>query len=131
MIETIELPHDAERESTNVFGWRVVVSPQLWKHCVEVPKGVEGQSEGGRLHDLLAQLRFYLIQVAVPYRHEISNGFGFSVNVVNDNRRRNDHPDGLECPGEHVPVAVFASFCEDGGPCLVVLLRSEAAPLCM
>lgn len=128
MFEIIEVNGNARKEATNVLGWRVSVSQRVWEHCVAVPKEVEGQTEGGRLHDLLAFLRFNLKQMAVPRQAGISAGFGFSVNVVNDNRKRSEYPDGLKCPGEDVPLAVFASFAEDGAPHLVVLTQAETSP---
>lgn len=131
MFEMIAVQGNTRKEATDVLGWRVEVSQRVWERCVAVPKGVEGQTEGGRLHDLLSFLRFTLRQMAAPRQDGISAGFGFCVNVVNDNRKRSEYPDGLECPGEAVPLAVFASFCEDGGPRLVVLAESEASPLRM
>lgn len=126
-----EVATEKRKEGTEVLGWRVSVSQRVWDRCVAVPRGAEGQSEGGRLHDLLAFLGFNLRQLAAPRREQISAGFGFCVNVVNDHRRRSDYPDGFECPGDEVPIAAFASFDEDGHPLLVVLAHSEADQLRM
>lgn len=131
MYEMIDVKENARSEAPDVLGWRVLISPRVWERCVAVPKGVEGQTEGGRLHDLLAFLGFNLRRLAAPRQDGISAGFGFRVNVVNDNRKRSECPDGHECPGEAVPLEVLASFGEDGGPRLVVLAQSEASALRM
>lgn len=126
-----EVASEARKEGTQVLGWRVSVSRRVWNLCVAVPKGAEGQTEDGRLRDLLAFLRFNLRHLAAPRREQLVSGFGFSVNVVNDHRRRSEYPDGLECPGDEVPIAVFASFDEEGQPLLAVLAHSEASQLRM
>ncbi len=131
MFEMMEVTADARTKATDVLGWRVSVSRQVWERCVTTPKGANGLSEGGRLHDLLEHLRFNLRKLAAPRLERISAGFGFSVNVVNDNRKRSEHTDSLKGPGEDIPLAVFGSFDEDGGPLLVVLAQSEALPLRM
>ena len=131
MFEMMEVTAVARTKAADVLGWRVSVSRRVWERCVTVPKGANGQTEGGRLHDLLAHLRFNLRQLAAPRQERISAGFGFSVNVVNDDRKRSEYPDGLECPGEEIPLAVFGSFDEEGGPRLVVLAQSEASSLRM
>lgn len=131
MFNMIEVATGTRAEGTEVPGWRVWVTRRVWKRCVALPKGAEGQTEGGRLHDLLACLGFNLRRLAAPRREQISTGFGFTVNVVNDHRRRSDHPDGFEWPGVEVPIAAFASFDENGQPLLVVLAESEADQLWM
>jgi hypothetical protein len=129
MLETIEMIDVKEKSRTDtsaVLGWQVSLSELVWARCVTLPKGAEGQTEGGRLHDLLGFIRFSLKELAGPRRGLLCAGFGFSVNVVNDHRKRSDYPDGLECPGQEVPLEVLASFGEDGSPRLVVVTQSES-----
>jgi hypothetical protein len=125
----MEVKTGSEAGAADVLGWRVSLSRRVWQQCVTTPKGANGQTEGSRLHDLLQHLRFNLKRMATLRRERISAGFGFSVNVVNDDRNRSEFLDGLESPGDEIPVTVFASFDEDGGPLLVVLAQSEAPPL--
>ena len=108
MVQLIDVPEDARKQAIGISGWRVTVSQSVWERCVTVPKGVEGQTEGGRLHDLLAFLGYHLRQAVVPRHVGISAGFGFCVNVVNDNHKRCDHAEGLEVPGVPVPLAAGA-----------------------
>ena len=125
MFEMIEVKENVRDEAADVLGWRVSVSQRVWDRCVKLPKGAKGQTEGGRLHDLLAHLRFNLKEMAAPRQNRISAGFGFPVNVMNDDRERRKFPDGLVCPGEEVLLEVFGSFDRDGTPLLVVLAQSE------
>ena len=129
MFEMIEVKEDTRKETVDVLGWNVSLSERVWERCVEVPEGVEGQTQEGRLNDLLAFIRFNLKRVAAPRQEGFSAAYAFCVNVVNDNRRRSDYPDGLECPGEEVPLEVFASFTREGTPHLVVLTQAESSVL--
>lgn len=124
MNELIDVTESARNQAA-IPEWRVSVSPKVWERCVSVPKGAEGQSEGSRLHDLLAFLGYHLKQAPVPRYGEIYGGFAFCVNVVNDRRKRSEQPDGVEWPGTSIPLAAFASIGPDGAPSLIVLARSE------
>jgi hypothetical protein len=126
MIELIEVPEDARNAATEIPGWRISLSRKVWQQCVAVPKGVEGQTEGGRLNDLLIQLGYNLRLTAVPRHLGLSAGFGFCVNVMNENHDRSEFPDGLEWPGLVVPLAALASIDQDGAPSLVVMAQQEA-----
>lgn len=129
MIQMIEERKEVGLEHLEVLGWQVTFSKKVWDRCVAVPKGVEGQTEEGRLHDLLTQIRFNLRRVVVPHQWQLSVAFSFAVNVVNDNRGDSKLLDGIECPGEEHLIAVFASFDGDGSPRLVVFAEPEAASL--
>src|SRR5262245_54927789 len=106
MVQMIEARKEVAVEHTELLGWQVSVSKMVWDRCVAVPKGVEGQTEEGRLHDFLAQIRFNLKLAVVPHQPHLSVGFGMSVNVVNDNRGDSKRLDGIKCPGESLPIAV-------------------------
>src|SRR4051812_22847031 len=125
MIEMIEVNGDDGKNTVDVLGWRVAISRRVWDRCVAVPKRAKGQTEGDRLHDLLASLGFNLRILAAPSHARQCSSFLFPVNVINDGRRRRDCPDGLKCPGEEIPIEAFASFDRDGHPLLTVLAQSE------
>jgi hypothetical protein len=124
-INVIEKKVELSEEEIDVLGWQVSVSKGVWNRCIAVPKGVKGQTEEGRLHDLLANIRFHLSALAAPRQDRLSSCLGLCVNVVNDNRRDSKRQDGITCPGEEVPIACLASFGEDGSPRLVVLALPE------
>src|SRR5262245_52315554 len=98
MFEMIEVKEDAMKRAADVLGWRVSVSQLVWDRCVTVPTGVEGQTEEGRVRDLLANLRFNLRLLAAPRQNQQSAGLRFPVHVVNDNRGHGERLDGIACP---------------------------------
>lgn len=60
--------------------YSVVVTSGVWAKCVEVPEGVEGQDEEGRLWDVLTMFR-YAIRKASK-----TSSVSFSVLVRSDHR---------------------------------------------
>jgi hypothetical protein len=125
MFDMIEVKEDAMKQTADVLGWQVSVSQLVWDRCVAVPRWVEGQSEQGRVRDLLAQLRFNLPILAAPRQNHQSVGLRFPVTVVNDNRGHGKRLDGIASAGEEVPIEALASFGKDGSPLLMVLAQSE------
>jgi hypothetical protein len=92
------------------YKYPVALTRAVWGRYVEVPHGVEGQDEAGRLWDVLHMLR-----------HAIRNSDSgpdllFSLHVRNDNR-------------EQVPPLVnLKAVCgpdDDGSPCLTIMLPGE------
>lgn len=92
------------------YRYPVALTRAVWCRYVEVPAGVDGQDEAGRLWDVLHMLR-----------HAIRNSDGeselrFSLHVRNDNR-------------EQVPPLVsLKAVCgpdDDASPCLTVMLPEE------
>jgi hypothetical protein len=92
------------------YRYAVALTRAVWCRYVEVPPGVEGQDEAGRLWDILHMLR-----------HAILNSDGghellFSLHVRNDNRERTP------------PLVDLKAVCgpdDDGLPCLTIMLPDE------
>jgi hypothetical protein len=87
----------------------VAVSQAVWCRCVEVPDGVQGQDEAGRLWDVLWMLRD-AIGRAKPGTRIIL----YQVSVRNDNRR-----------ARAVTLKAVCGPADDGSPCITVLLPEE------
>ena len=88
----------------------VAMTATAWSECVRVPAGVAGQSESGRLWDVLNLLRFAIRQ---------SNGEAellFQLHV------RNDDTEG------EPPLVTLKAVCgpgDDPSPCLTIMLPDE------
>ena len=64
------------------FNYPVALTRGVWDQYVEVPEGVEGQDQNGRLWDILNMLNF-----AIKSRKESESSLIFSVHVRNNNRK--------------------------------------------
>lgn len=94
-------------------GFRIpaALTHAVWCQCVEVPDGVEGQDEVGRLWDILHMLRF-----AIAREKKNSNTTLFQLHVRNDNRE--------SLP----PLMELKAVCgpdDDGQPCITIMLPDE------
>ena len=88
----------------------VALTRAVWCQYVEVPEGVEGQDEAGRLWDVLWMLR-HAIGKAKPGTSILL----YHLYVRNDNRRARS--------------ATLKAMCgpdDDGSPCFTVLLPEES-----
>ena len=63
------------------FKYPVALTAAEWSQCVEVPRGVMGQDESGRLWDVLTMLR-----VAASRPGDDPQELRFAFHVRNDNR---------------------------------------------
>jgi hypothetical protein len=92
------------------FVYPVALTSTVWAECVEVPEGVEGQDEAGRLWDVLNMLRFAI------KRSGPGSELRFSLHVRNTNDE-----------GEP-PLVELKAVCgpnDDASPCLTVMLPDE------
>jgi hypothetical protein len=92
------------------FYFPVALTHAVWCSCVEVPPGVEGQDEKGRLWDILIMLRF-----AIQHRPR-GTELLFQLHVRNDNR--NATP----------PLISLKAVCgpnDDETPCLTIMEPNE------
>jgi hypothetical protein len=87
----------------------VALTRAVWCRCVEVPEGVEGQDEAGRLWDVLWMLRD-AIGKAKPGTQLIL----YQLHVRNDSRR-----------ARPVTLKAVCGPADDGSPCITVLLPEE------
>src|SRR5262249_26517781 len=87
----------------------VALTRAVWCRCVEVPEGVDGQDEAGRLWDVLWMLRD-AIGKAKPGTQLIL----YQLHVRNDNRR-----------ARAVTLKAVCGPADDGSPCITVLLPEE------
>jgi hypothetical protein len=92
------------------FRYPVALTRAVWCEYVEVPAGVEGQDERGRLWDILVMLGYAI------------RGDGgqcvlrFRLHVRNDNRDRMP------------PLVELKAVCgpdDDGSPCITVMIVAE------
>src|SRR5262245_26906688 len=93
------------------FRYPVALTRAVWCEYVEVPAGVEGQDEGGRLWDILVMLRY-----AIP-GNEDREELRFRLHVRNDNRERMP------------PLVELKAVCgpdDDGSPCITVMEPDES-----
>ena len=94
-------------------GFRVpaALTRTVWARYVEVPEGVHGQDEKGRLWDVLWMCRF-----GVSQGNRDKSEFLFKLHVRNDNR------------GGEPPLVTLKAVCgpaDDGTPCLTIMLPDE------
>jgi hypothetical protein len=92
------------------FKYPVALTRTVWNGYVEVPAGVEGQDEAGRLWDILFMLRL------AARRGDADSVILFQLHVRNDNRDRTP------------PLVELKAVCgpnDDGSPCITVMLPGE------
>ena len=92
------------------FKYPVALTRTVWNAYVEVPAGVEGQDEAGRLWDILFMLRI------AARSSDAGNVILFRLHVRNDNRDRTP------------PLVELKAVCgpnDDGSPCITVMLPGE------
>ena len=92
------------------FKYPVALTRTIWNGYVEVPAGVEGQDEAGRLWDILFMLRL------AARRGDAGSVILFRLHVRNDNRDRTP------------PLVELKAVCgpnDDGSPCITVMLPGE------
>ena len=102
LVDVSELAREAG------FKYPVALTSAVYAEYVQVPEGVTGQDETGRLWDILNLLRF----AAVKSRGEAE--LLFKLYVRNDNRR--------------AKLVTLKSLChpgDDGAPCITVMLPDE------
>jgi hypothetical protein len=87
----------------------VALTRAVWCRCVEVPEGVEGQDEAGRLWDVLWMLRD-AIGRAKPGTQRIL----YQLHVRDDNRR-----------ARAVTLKAVCGPNDDGSPCVTVMMPDE------
>jgi hypothetical protein len=88
----------------------VAVTAAVWNLYVQVPEGVEGQDEAGRLWDLLWMLRF-----AVKSSQEPGDTIRYNLLVRNDNRQPRP-----------VTLKAVCGPDDDLSPCITVMLLDES-----
>ena len=101
---------DTAREAA--FRIPVAVTSAVWAEYVEVPPGVAGQDERGRLWDVL-----WMLLVAIRV-----NGGGGGAEIRYRLHVRNDNRDG------EPPLVELKAVCgpdDDGAPCVTVMLPGE------
>lgn len=98
-------------ETAREAGFRIPVALTCaaWAECVTVPDGVSGQSETGRLWDVLTMLRF-----AIKTGRESGTEIRFRVCQVNG-------PAGDRL----VPLKAVIGPDDDGTPCLTIMEPHE------
>lgn len=92
------------------FSYPVALTRAVWSKYVEVPEGVEGQDEAGRLWDIVWMFRHAI------RRNSDRSELRFQLHVRNDNR------DGTP------PLVELKAVCgpgDDGSPCITVMLPEE------
>jgi hypothetical protein len=92
------------------FRYPVALTRAVWCEYVEVPAGVEGQDETGRLWDILVMLSY-----AIRGDRDRSE-LRFQLHVRNDNR------EGMP------PLVELKAVCgpdDDGSPCVTVMAVTE------
>jgi hypothetical protein len=63
------------------FKFRTFMTERVWSKCVQVPEGVTGQDERGRLHDI-----FWMLQCVIRSMKTKDNLVSFEVLVRVNNR---------------------------------------------
>ncbi len=92
------------------FRYPVALTRAVWCEYVEVPAGVEGQDETGRLWDILVMLSY-----AIRGDRDRSE-LRFRLHVRNDNRERTP------------PLIELKAVCgpdDNGSPCITVMAVTE------
>src|SRR5690349_94629 len=92
------------------FRYPVALTRAVWCEYVEVPAGVEGQDEKGRLWDILVMLGY-----AIRGDRDQSV-LRFRLHVRNDNRE------------QMPPLVELKALCgpdDDGSPCITIMLPLE------
>ena len=92
------------------FKYPVALTRTVWNTYVEVPAGVEGQDEAGRLWDILFMLRL------AARGSDAGSVILFRLHVRNDNRDRTP------------PLRELKAVCgpnDDASPCITVMLPGE------
>jgi hypothetical protein len=105
LIDVSELAKEAG------FRFPVALTCGVWAECVEVPDGVAGQDETGRLWDVLNMLRF-----AIARQKSDAERVDFAVHVRNDNREGDP------------PLVHLYALCgpgDDAAPVITVMLPTE------
>jgi hypothetical protein len=87
----------------------VALTRAVWCQYVEIPEGVEGQDEAGRLWDLL-----WMLAVAIRRSREPGDTLHYQFYVRNDNRRP-----------KLVTLKAVCGPDDDASPCLTVMQPSE------
>jgi hypothetical protein len=87
----------------------VALTRTVWGQYVEVPDGVEGQDEAGRLWDIL-----WMLAVAIKRSKEPGDTMQFQLYVRNDNRRP-----------RLVTLKAVCGPNDDASPCITVMLPEE------
>lgn len=89
----------------------VALTHSVWCQYVEVPEGVEGQDERGRLWDVLWMLVF---AIRTWNAKEPGDALLYKLHVRNDNRK-----------AELVTLKAVCGPADDGSPCITVMEPTE------
>lgn len=87
----------------------VALTRAVWCQYVEVPAGVEGQDEAGRLWDVL-----FMLTVAIRRSRPGNDTLHYELYVRNDNRKP-----------ELVRLKAVCGPSDDGSPCITVMTDTE------
>ena len=87
----------------------VALTRTVWCQYVEVPDGVEGQDEAGRLWDIL-----WMLVAAIRGSKDAGDTLHFQLYVRNDNRRP-----------KLVTLKAVCGPNDDASPCITVMLPEE------
>jgi hypothetical protein len=105
LVDVTETAKDAD------FRIPVALTHAVWAGYVEVPKGVEGQDEKGRLWDILMMCRW-----GVERGNRVGSVLRFHLHVRNDNHE-----------GEP-PLVTLKAVCgpdDNASPCITIMLPDE------
>lgn len=87
----------------------VALTCAVWGQYVEVPEGVEGQDEAGRLWDIL-----WMLAIAIRGSKDLGDTLNFQLYVRNENRR-----------ADLVTLKAVCGPNDDASPCITVMLQNE------
>jgi hypothetical protein len=87
----------------------VALTRTVWGQYVEVPAGVEGQDEAGRLWDIL-----WMLAAAIRRSKDAGDTLHFQLYVRNNNRRT-----------KLVSLKAVCGPNDDASPCITVMLPDE------
>ncbi len=87
----------------------VALTHAVWCQYVEVPAGVEGQDEAGRLWDVL-----FMLTVAIRRSRPGIDTLHYELYVRNDNRKP-----------ELVRLKAVCGPADDGSPCITIMEPTE------
>ena len=91
------------------FKWPVALTRAAWSRYVEVPEGVRGQDEAGRLWDVL-----YMCKTAIRCARQSGTELLFQLLVRNDNRAP-----------KKVTLKLMTGPGDDAEPVMTIMLTEE------
>jgi hypothetical protein len=92
------------------FRHAVAITAAVWSHCVRIPLGLEGQSESGRIFDIL-----WMLQNRIRREVKDTTEVSFQMYVRTANNRA----------PELVTLKAICGPDDDCQPCLTILLPHE------